>query len=250
MPNRGKKRNKSVSTKQAIPTPEDVPTSLPAQSAVQAITTKTSPPSDAPQEAAKPAFKIADRPHYISIILSIIALLISLMSWWESRSSRVSGQSSSRAVVEAVELEEVMNEKKYGHQYQITVKNFGRSPATDIFISNTVIASKSLPSYKDYPFDVYLEMLDDLAPSYQKAYEIPFIRGREDVNEEQDEGDKFNMPELEEGEEIYLIGVLDYRDEPSNTRYLKRWCFRLGSNFGEHYVIPEIPPKYQPCPNG
>jgi len=248
--NQRKKRGKGVFTKQAIPTPQAAPTNSLGQPDVPADTVSTSVPSNPPQEEAKPAFKIADRPHYVSIVFSIVALLISLMSWWESRSSRVSSQSSNRAVVEAVELEEVMNEEKYGHQYKITVKNFGRSPAIDIFISNTVIASKSLPSYQDYPSDVFEEMLDDLAPNYQKSYEIPFIQGREDVNKDEGKGDKFNMPEREKGEEIYLIGVLDYRDEPSNTRYLKQWCFRLGSNFGEHYVEPETPPKYQPCPSG
>jgi hypothetical protein len=193
-----------------------------------------------PQKESEPAFKIADRPHYVSIILSIVALSVSLMSWWESRSSRLLNQNSSRAVVYAVELEEINDEKNYGHDYKIIVKNLGRSPAVNIFTTNTVFYSKHRPNIDDYPMSGFVEMLDDIPPNYQKEYEIPFIEGREDEN----------MPELEEDDELYLIGVLDYQDEPSGSRYLQRWCFQLGRNFGEHRVEPEVPSKYQPCPSG
>lgn len=229
MPNR-KKKAKVVPANQEILTPEADPTSSTAQSAVPAVT---------PQESTKTVLKIADRPHYVSIVLSTIALIISLMSWWESRSSRVSNQSSNRAVVYAVELEEIGDDRYDGHDYKLTVKNFGRSPATDITVSNTVIALKHYPTSQDYPTDVFVAMLEDVAPSYQKEFVVPFIRGRGENNE---------MPEREEGEEIYLIGVLNYLDEPSGVRYYQKWCFKLGTNFGEHYIEPEALPKYQPCP--
>jgi hypothetical protein len=188
--------------------------------------------SEKPQEKSV-LDRIADRPHSISIALSILALLISLLSWWESHSGRVSTQTSNRAVVEVVELRELAadNSRPNAPRYKLIVKNSGRSSVVDVLTSNTILVSPYRPGKRDYPEDIYVEMVDNIPPNSQKEYEETFVRGLRDQR----------LPELKQNEHLFLIGVINYMDEPSGVRYLQRWCFQLD---GADHTTP-----IRPCPS-
>ena len=62
-----------------------------------------------PEEEVAPV-KTAETPHYISIGLSIAAILISCFSWWEVRRSRLISQSSNRAVAYVTDLKVLPNQ--------------------------------------------------------------------------------------------------------------------------------------------
>jgi hypothetical protein len=53
--------------------------------------------------------KTADKPHHISLVLSILAMIISGFSWWESRSNRLINEEINRPVLSLADIE-----SKYG----------------------------------------------------------------------------------------------------------------------------------------
>src|SRR5437660_1754288 len=82
------------------------------------------------EEAPQPRTKSANRPHYISVLLSVVAVVIAGLSWWESHSARLISQGSNRALAYVTELQNVkMPFDTPGPVYKVVIRNFGRSAA-------------------------------------------------------------------------------------------------------------------------
>jgi hypothetical protein len=88
------------------------------------------------KEAEKsPKAKTADKPHHISLILSIAAIVISSLGWWESHSNRVINEEVNRPVLLVSSVQ--YNARRESNQYftginidfKITLKNTGKITA-------------------------------------------------------------------------------------------------------------------------
>ena len=83
--------------------------------------------------AEQPKSKTADKPHHISLVLSILAMIISSFSWWESRSNRLINEEINRPVLSLADIE-----SKYGETlrsgetvvvFNVGLKNTGKFTA-------------------------------------------------------------------------------------------------------------------------
>jgi hypothetical protein len=83
--------------------------------------------------ADKPRTKTADKPHYLSLIFSILAIVVSCFSWWESHSNRLISEEVNRPILSVGNIE-----SKYGETlgngevvivFDLALKNTGKFAA-------------------------------------------------------------------------------------------------------------------------
>src|SRR5580693_6363006 len=91
-----------------------------------AISSEDEDPQSAPAALQK---RVADRPHYVSVIMSAFALGISLVSLWEAHYSRIANQSANRAALTADEAAISNAVPGSKNRVDIWFKNAGRSTA-------------------------------------------------------------------------------------------------------------------------
>ncbi|MDQ3817844.1 MAG: hypothetical protein M3247_08735 [Thermoproteota archaeon] len=172
-------------------------------------------------EAPRNKFKVAAPPHYISIALSILALLVSLLSWWESHSARLISQGSNRALAYVTELQNVkMPFDTPGPVYKVVVRNFGRSAAKGVrYWFKVTVANYMKPKESEYQSPQFEQLWAELPPGMQRETELNIPWGAPGTDK--------TIPEPTKDEDQYIIGVLEYTDEPTGNTYQQRWCFRL-----------------------
>lgn len=94
--------------------------------------------------------KVADRPHYVSIVLSIIAVVISCLSWWESHRGRLINEEANRPVLslENVTAELHTLEKDEGERinFELHLKNIGKVTATVFKVDMLAMLDGSSPN--------------------------------------------------------------------------------------------------------
>lgn len=97
------------------------------------MTCTPEPPAPVENESAKR--KIADRPHYVAIILSTAAVIVSGFSWWEASRNRRLNEDVNRPVFSIVKVDKHLSArpKQEGEgdtfDFVVDVKNIGRSTA-------------------------------------------------------------------------------------------------------------------------
>jgi hypothetical protein len=153
--------------------------------------------------------KTADKPHYVSIILSIAAVIISCFSWWESHSSRLINESSNRALVHVVSLKPVKNPDLSGTTYLLVVKNFGKSNALNVGFSYAVSTVDPDNSDENSSLGSVLAWDQwDLPPNMEREDSIGFI-----------------PKDLKANTLVYFKGAMLYKDEATGKDFVQRWCF-------------------------
>jgi hypothetical protein len=97
--------------------------------------------------AEKPKSKTADKPHHISFVLSILAIVISGLSWWESHSNRLLNEEINRPVLSLGSIESRYGETLRSGEtvilFDVGLKNSGKFTAR---IDKYVIESVHLNS--------------------------------------------------------------------------------------------------------
>ena len=86
----------------------------------------------------KPKVKTADRPHYLALFFSIVAILISSLGWWETHRSRLINQEVNRPILslspfdiesDIPSMESQDNEDRITVIFKFRIKNVGKSTA-------------------------------------------------------------------------------------------------------------------------
>lgn len=94
-------------------------------------------PDETSEQPAKTS-KVADRPHYVSIVLSIVAVAISCLSWWESSRNRLLNEEINRPVLSIASIDKALGAveipESHGSIYSFSVhlKNNGKSTARTV----------------------------------------------------------------------------------------------------------------------
>jgi hypothetical protein len=197
------------------------------------------------KEEAKPVpeekLEATNKPHYISIILSISALLISSLSFCESRKGRMINLSSNRALVYVTDLHsEESNAPMVASDYKIAVKNLGRSNAQAVrYWYKFVQGTYQPPNVENYGSESFDYLWAELPPGIQKEITIPILRGAPAPRETAPPANKEKL-----NDHTYLIGMLAYRDESSGEDYNQRWCYRLSYVMDMNQAVVPIQPCY------
>src|SRR5882724_9597522 len=168
--------------------------------------------------------KSADRPHYVAICLSLLAVLVSCLSWWESHTSRKINETASRGIAY------VTNFQKRGKDvndaaYLITIKNFGRSSALAVRYSYSITTDNPHKTgtpderHEEQPDPYFFSVTAELPPGLEKQIATS-IMWSSAMN---------FIPKLEEGKYYYIIGILSYVDEASGKEYRQQWCYQADS---------------------
>lgn len=163
----------------------------------------------------KISLKVADKPHYWTIGLSVAALLVSCLSWYESHKGRLISLSSNRAVLYVTDF--YITDSPDDDDFvasNIVVKNLGRSPAQAIRTSFHYLGSYEGIKEEDYKETEMDQLWFDLPPGIQKVYGFSASHAKAHMVSNRTV-------------KIYFIGVLSYIDEASGNEYKQRWCFEI-----------------------
>src|SRR6266446_1889696 len=172
-----------------------------------------------PKEPAKA--KIADRPHYVAIVLSVVAVILSLLSWWESHQNRRINEEINRPILSLTSMGTesqifVMMQEGYmnhvGLFFTATLKNVGKSTA--IIRKSTVTPTLSYPDDK-------CQIVKEESVSKQSDTGEPILIG----NEEKYVG-IINLTFQCEERKLWSIGVdvdMEYVDAGSGQSYSQQF---------------------------
>jgi hypothetical protein len=167
--------------------------------------------AEEPNEKKK-GFKFADAPHYISVILSIAALIISGLSWRESHRSRLVSETSNRALVYAILLKPVnVGPKLPSTTYQLVVKNLGKINALNVGYEYDVL-SYSNDGEEEKKLETVTTLVEwaELPPGLEREVQIRLFSRTKNPNEH-----------------FRIKGILVYYDEATGEKYEQKWCFRI-----------------------
>lgn len=195
--------------------------------------------TDSPRAASRR--QVADRPHDLSVILSALALGISLLSWWEAHDSRVANQSANRAVLIADEAGVSNAPPGSDNRIDIWFKNAGRSTAN---ASGFWWGTETM--YEDEPEEFHH------SPHYFQPRNPQFVRLKP-FNSEIAPGARYPLgfsSALEQPKPprpfseaiVYLYGEVRYRDEATGRDFTDRWCFTMKKGATVGCELAPVPP--------
>lgn len=187
------------------------------------------PNADAPVvgPVPSPAQGVADRPHAVSLVLSSLALLLSLLSLGISWQGVRLSKASSRANVEitditldlphydlqqlnydVLKLQRLLNDQTKGTILKGAVTNFGKTRATHVVVTAQVKGwgSNGITSMSISPVTL---QLPDMAPGRTQSAYIP-LRVTADPAPEH----------------IALFGTVTYTDEATGNANHEEWCYQ------------------------
>jgi archaellum component FlaG (FlaF/FlaG flagellin family) len=156
---------------------------------------------------------MADRPHSISLFLSILAMMIAGLSWWESHSARVANESSNRAIAYITDFQSLPPSESGQYLYKLTIKNFGRSTALVPGYKLSVVVDKTEQAMQDYREKEIKEITYSLPPGVEKqtVFDIPWAK----------------IPGPQDGEFRFIYIDVGYLDEPSMKEYQELLCYKV-----------------------
>lgn len=98
--------------------------------------TETANGSNVTPTPEKPKAKTADKPHHLSLVLSIGAIIISSLSWWEGHQNRIINEEINRPVLSIARTDQdvgsvfIPNSGGSVYSFYVDVKNIGKATAT------------------------------------------------------------------------------------------------------------------------
>ena len=164
--------------------------------------------------------KIADRPHYWTVFLSLLAVGVSFASFYQSKQAvRISREVSRAAVqVNSVRLTDTPERLSF-LRVDLTLTNYGQVTARDV--STTLewdISDFDLPikdaTYKHQPFG-------NLAPKSSKTARLQANRRFTSAGMELQRDSGPTRPT----HKLLVYGVVHYTDDVSGLRGSDPWCF-------------------------
>jgi hypothetical protein len=190
--------------------------------------------------------KTADRPHLVSLIFSVAAIVISILSYVESHRSLLLNAEVNRPLVRATSVElfgpimDVAQFKgpKQTNAYGITFRNSGKAFADDVHIElkaqleDARTGDGFLKFSDEKDSTLVSETIGDLAPDdeYALTLWVPVLK----VNPTIPFGDHpVNMVSL------YIKGETTYRSPINGTEYKQPFCFLDGGTLGRFNRCPD-----------
>lgn len=201
--------------------PQPVPGSLTPSAASSNVIEATSPDVTLAERPSSPspARRTADRPHTLTIVLSSLAIVVSLASFFQSRHALDTTESVARAAVQASTLRLARAPQDLPFlQVDLTLTNFGQRIARDVktrfeWDVTDVPVPTGTPTYEQ-------PQQADLAPKNTRTIRLQANR-RFSGGNGLSAGPGLNGPKSQ----LLVYGVTDYADESSGKRYHDVWCF-------------------------
>lgn len=212
----------------------------------QVVHSDVDTPSTAPPTEGRALRRRADQPHHLSLILSVAAIVVSLISWRESHASRIASQSASRAVLEVADVSMSAKPSQDGKRdFELSVKNQGRATAQAIGywwgveVNNTTPLEefRHSPHYFNPPNPKLIELKEfnsEIAPGSQHRLPFSVELGVETPNPPGPPG-----PEAI----IYVYGAIQYKDEATHNNFTSRWCFSIRSGRSRPCELASMPDR-------
>jgi hypothetical protein len=195
---------------------------------------------------------MADHPHWWTIILSIVALIVSIFSYAESHRSRLLNEELNRPLVRVkgvdvngpVVAPAQVNGPRQENSYSLRIRNSGKSFATNIKLTfraqlDDTREGNNLARFSDFRNATSIsEPIGDLAPDDEYSFSfwasvlkdpptIPF-------------GDhRVSMVSL------YTKGEIAYTNSINGARYTESFCFADAGSQGHFLRCPPYAPEHE-----
>lgn len=187
--------------------------------------------------------RVTDKPHGITIWLSLGAMVISVVaacisgaSWMEARKSRNISAAASKAIVSAISVKpETITWAYATSQLQITVLNSGRSLANNVIIKGKYVYTGAGGQVPEEP--VAPQSIKALPPNASYNFSVQTFTDQHALS------DQFAAKQMIAFE---LKGSILYRDTATDSTDEQPFCFRT---WMKGFRLPVSTP-FQPCNEG
>jgi hypothetical protein len=176
--------------------------------------------------------KLADHPHWWTITLSMIAVVVSSLSYWESHRVRVLNEQTNRPLVRVGDIALIgpvlgriaSDESRLPNSYSVNLRNSGKLFASGVVVEyraqlQDMRVGAGLLKFSDIPMETHdTQSIGDLAPEdeYQLSAWIWVLKDNPTIPF----GDhRLNMVS------IYIKGVVTYTNPVDGARYKEPFCF-------------------------
>jgi hypothetical protein len=217
----------------AIPESESEPQieSTPAEQSASASATAVIP--------RHTPMKLADHPHWWTIILSLVAIVVSGLSYMESHSSRLLSEEVNRPLVRVVSVHVIgpilgkiqPNGDRYPNAYHLLIRNSGRAFADNVRVAykaqleDSRVGGSFLKFSSDEGATINSDKIGDLAPDDE--YELSLWASVLKVNPTIPFGDhEVNMVSL------VIKGDVEYTNPINKTIYRQPFCYMDAGTMG------------------
>lgn len=183
--------------------------------------------------------KIADRPHHLTLALSVVAIVVSLGSFWQSREAYKLATGVSRAAVQVSSAKLVNKpEDSAWLRYDLVLTNFGQVTARNVITSSEFdISQFDVPimgSLYEHP------RAADMAPKFSQTIRLQSNRRFSGHSDELVKGNK---------NKLLIFGITEYTDDITNIKSKDYWCFVYDPRDEDQSRTLELRRcEYQPSP--
>jgi hypothetical protein len=199
-------------------------------------------PDKEPMENQTQKTRFADHPHWWTIILSVVAIVVSGLSFWESYRSRVLNEAVNRPLVRVTGITStgpvLGNFKSEGlrqeNSFSLNIHNSGKAFANDVKVNlkaqvDDSRTGKGFLQFSDFADSTTnSETIGDLAPEddYQLTTWASILKDNPTVAF----GDHaVNMVSL------YIKGNVSYTNPINGARYTEAFCFLDAGTYGSFH---------------
>ncbi len=166
--------------------------------------------------SAKSSPKIGDRPHWITISISLTAIVFSLISLWVSYDTKRITTATSRAAVQVTSAKLIERpEVATFLRAELVLSNFGKAKAKDVLTYLDYEVTSFPGAVRDATSGNVAYKAVDMAPAFSQT--IRLEAGRMLARHRAE----FSKPRTK----LIVFGLTEYTDEVTGVRLRESWCF-------------------------
>ena len=180
------------------------------------------------------ASQVADRPHRLSLAFSMIAILISAASWYESHAGRAANERASRAAVQITAFQakqpldvppadsKSLAAKDLNRYFEVTLTNLGRSTASQVtWRWNYDLIGEQREGWVDATPLKFSRLflkneVTNLAPGRSQAAVIGTLIAPEQ-----------QIQLATTDSKLVFFGLVTYLDEAGGRQFEEPWCYSI-----------------------
>jgi hypothetical protein len=176
---------------------------------------KAAPDNRSGSEVGPASPKSIPRPHYVTIVLSSVAVALSLASLWQSnRTYNLSTRISKAAVqVSSAKLVERPEDATW-LRYDLTLTNLGGAAARNIIVSSQFEVSQIDVPISDGLYEH--PRMEDMAPKFTQTIRLQSNQRFTGHRDELTKGSK---------NKLMIFGTIEYTDDATGALGRDAWCF-------------------------
>jgi hypothetical protein len=153
----------------------------------------------------------------IAIIISVIALIISGLSWWDShrQGKLTAGQIKSYVQVVEAKLVEPISEASF-IQLQLKIKNFGQTAAVNV--RGEMDYQVGMPDPEGKGNEATRRDIGSMGPGMERT--VTLTSNRRNMRD-------WPTPTLRGDQRVFFFGTVWYTDDTTREERKEDWCYQL-----------------------